>query len=199
MKQWENSEFAQKANEIPNFLEDLQYFGDLYEELVKPFLTRSEGSELFRNITFVHGDFHLGNICITDDDTAILYDWQCFGFASNATELSHFVSSSVLADPVTDNELLQAYYHELTSDFGEGIGVEKEDYPYPIFEREMLIRFISYGAIMSTVLYFASPASLEARMGDQRLDLLSLNMYRRIFRILRDPERDTKAFILSGK
>jgi hypothetical protein len=205
MKKWQDSEFSKLAAEVPGFQDDLQYFGDCFDELIKPFLTtkRLKKSELFQNITFVHGDFHVANICITDDNTAILYDWQCYGYGHGATELSHLMSLGVPFDAEKDRKLLQAYYSELTGDFGKGVLVNPEDYPYSIFEREIMLRFLSYATIFSTMLSFTSPADLESMSAkmDRALewDVALINMFKRVFHILRDPERDNRTYILTGK
>lgn len=202
-KNWEDSDFGRLSKEIPNFEQNLQNYGDTYEELIKPFSTtkRLQNSKLFQNLTLVHGDMHPGNICIRkDNNEPLLYDWQCYGYGQNSTELAFFVSAGAIFDPDNDQELLHTYYDELT---GVG-GVSKEQYPYGLFEREVMIRFLSYGILLTGVLLLETPASVAEREAKkarqpQKLDNLIINMYKRIFHYLHDSERNLKNFILTGK
>jgi hypothetical protein len=202
MEKWQDSGFGRLSDEVPEFRENLQYFGDAYSDLVKPFLTtkRLKNSDLFQNITFVHGDFHLGNLCFPDDHTAMLYDWQCYGYGHGATEISHLLSSGVLFDPENDRELLQAYYSELTSDFGKGVLVDAAKYPFFVFEREITLRFLSYATVFTSMLSFSGPEEMEAMWAKKgtsmNWDNMLVNMFKRVFHILRNPERDVRSFIL---
>eukprot|EP01126_Amoeba_proteus_P002118 TRINITY_DN10665_c0_g1_i3.p1 TRINITY_DN10665_c0_g1~~TRINITY_DN10665_c0_g1_i3.p1 ORF type:complete len:242 (-),score=45.81 TRINITY_DN10665_c0_g1_i3:429-1154(-) len=206
MNVWKGSEFGQLANEIPEFKENLQNFCDNFYDLVQPFLTtkRLKNSELFQNLTFVHGDFHVGNICVTHENTTILYDWQCYGCGHGATELSHLLSLGTEFHVEKDREILKTYYSELTRDFGKGILVNPKLYPYEILEREVMIRFLSYATSFTSILTFADPTEMDALrvkkgMTSMKWEGATLNMFKRVFHILKNPERDDKTFILTGK
>eukprot|EP01124_Arcella_intermedia_P017100 TRINITY_DN2378_c0_g3_i2.p1 TRINITY_DN2378_c0_g3~~TRINITY_DN2378_c0_g3_i2.p1 ORF type:complete len:434 (+),score=110.91 TRINITY_DN2378_c0_g3_i2:2-1303(+) len=186
MEQWKDSEFNQLVNIVPNFQDNLQLLANQYNTLLKPFMTsqKLEGSDLFQNITFLHGDLHGENLFFSQEEV-IFYDWQAYGYGHNTTELSNFISTSVKFDPEGDKELLGAYYEELTGDFGKGVLVKKEDYPYHVFQREILIRMISYGLFFSMFLNFMGPGLMKSLTGDKEAEehmfSMMVNLFERVF------------------
>jgi len=71
-----------------------------------------QSSRLFQHLTFLHGDFHSGNLLFITQDPEdselskfikeiVICDWQCFGYGHPSTEFSYFINN-VEFDPERD-------------------------------------------------------------------------------------------------
>jgi hypothetical protein len=128
----------------------LETFVEVYPKLLKYATNnKSTSGPLFRHHTFLHGDYHSGNLFfVTDpikkeDQTpevkeVITIDWQGYGMGHSATELAYFLS---FCEPSMELDLsiMQSYYEELTKT------VPKETYPFQVMVREVEIRMLGIG------------------------------------------------------
>jgi len=117
---------------------------------------KREEANLFQHRTMVHGDFHPGNIFFDygpegskKEPQVYLIDWQLYGSSAPSLEFIYFLSS-VKSDPDRDSLLLKAYHNELTSDFGKGVLVREEEYPYQTFQKEVEIGVVSVASMWMT-------------------------------------------------
>jgi len=137
----------------------------------KDMLTKYETNDnpssgpLFQHRTFLHGDFHSGNVLfktepsqedpeIKDIKEAIIIDWQCYGYGHPSTEFSYFLAN-VDFDPEADLKLMKIYYEELTKT------VRPEDYPWEIFQREVEIRNVQLTIAGFNMVYKNSPEDFQ--------------------------------------
>jgi len=117
-----------------------------HKDLLLKYTTNDKVSSgpLFQCRTFLHGDFHSGNILFktepsqedlesNDIKEAFLVDWQCFGYGHPSTEFSYLLASLDF-DANRDLMLMKMYYEELTQT------VKPEEYPWEVFQREVEIR-----------------------------------------------------------
>jgi len=125
-------------------------FVEVYPKLLKYFTNdKSTSGPLFKHHTFLHGDYHAGNIFfVTDPKTqedqtpevkdVITIDWQGYGIGHSASDLAYFLS---FCDPSEELDLaiMQSYYEELTKK------VPKETYPFQVMVREVEIRLLGMG------------------------------------------------------
>lgn len=127
-------------------------------------------NELFQHQTFLHGDFHSGNIFfltepsnedpeIQDVKDIALIDFQCYGYGHPSTEFSYFMANCVEFDPETDLLMMKIYYEELTKK------ISPKEYPWEVFQREVEIRFLQF--MMNTFnMYKISPEMMNKVVGD---------------------------------
>lgn len=120
---------------------------------------------LFQHQTFLHGDFHSGNILFKtepsqeDKETkeikeAVLIDWQCFGTGHASTEFSYFIGN-VAFDPERDLKLMKIYYEELTKK------VNPLEYPWEVFQREVEIRSVQFAVTGFNIFFKYSPEDFK--------------------------------------
>lgn len=124
-----------------------------------------QSSPLFQHLTFLHGDFHCGNVLFftepsEEDPTiknikdSVVIDWQMYGYGHPSTEFSYFIAN-VDFDPEQDLKLMRTYYEELTQT------VKPEEYPWEIFQREVEIRNIQLVMAGFNMVYSNSPEDFK--------------------------------------
>lgn len=107
-----------------------------------------ESSPLFQHLTFLHGDFHCGNVLFItepseeDPETknikdSVLIDWQCYGRGHPSTEFSYFIAN-VEYDPDMDLKLMKIYYEELTKT------VKPEEYPWEVSKEKLKLEMFNW-------------------------------------------------------
>jgi len=125
-------------------------FVEVYPKLLKYYTNNKLNSgPLFRHHTFLHGDYHSGNLFFVtepkekEDQTpkvkeVITIDWQGYGIGHSATELAYFLT---FCEPSMELDLgiMQSYYEELTKK------IPKETYPFQVMVREVEIRMLGLG------------------------------------------------------
>jgi thiamine kinase-like enzyme len=120
---------------------------------------------LFQHRTFLHGDFHSGNILFKTEPSqedaqskdikeAVLIDWQCFGYGHPSTEFSYFLAN-VDFDADGDLKLMKTYYEELTKT------VKPEEYPWEVFQREVEIRSLQLSMAYFCMLFSKTPEEMQ--------------------------------------
>jgi len=120
---------------------------------------------LFQCRTFLHGDFHSGNILFktepsqedpesNDIKEAFLIDWQCYGYGHSSTEFSYFLAN-VDFDADGDLKLLKNYYEELTKT------VKPEEYPWEVFQREVEIRTLQFIMTSFDMMFSRTPEEFQ--------------------------------------
>jgi hypothetical protein len=123
---------------------------------------------LFQCRTFLHGDFHSGNILFKtvpsqedaeskDIKEAFLVDWQCFGYGHPSTEFSYFLANAEL-EADGDLKIMKRYYEELT------ITVKHEEYPWEVFQREVEIRNLQIVMVSFNMFFSKTPEELKKMM-----------------------------------
>jgi len=121
---------------------------------------------LFQQRTFLHGDFHSGNLLFKTEPSpedseskdikeVVLIDWQCFGYGHPSTEFSYFLSTAVDFEADRDLKLMKIYYEELTKT------VKPEEYPWEVFQREVEIRTLQLGIAGFNMKFKNSPEDLK--------------------------------------
>jgi thiamine kinase-like enzyme len=150
----------------PVIREALISFSEHNESLFK-YETNSklQSSPLFQHLTFLHGDFHSGNVLFItepseeDPETknikdSILIDWQCYGYGHPSTEFSYFIGN-VDYDPDQDLQLMKIYYDELTKT------INPEVYPWEVFQREVEIRNVQFVMAGFNMIYSNTPEDFK--------------------------------------
>jgi len=126
---------------------------------------KPSSEKLFQNKTFLHGDFHIGNVFFMtepsqeDPETKdikelVIIDWQCYAYGHPSTEFSYFLNN-VEYDPEGDLKLMKIYYEELTKT------VPSEEYPWEVFQREVEIRTLQLVITSFNLFFKYSPTELE--------------------------------------
>jgi len=124
-----------------------------------------QSSPLFQHLTFLHGDFHCGNVLFItepseeDPETknikdSVVIDWQCYGYGHPSTEFSYFIAN-VDHDPDMDLKLMKIYYEELTKT------VKPEEYPWEVFQREVEIRNVQLVIAGFNLVYRNTPEDFK--------------------------------------
>jgi len=126
-----------------------EIFIEVFPKLLKYFNNnKSTSGPLFKHHTFLHGDYHSGNLFFVTEpkkeDQAlevkevITIDWQGYGIGHSATELAYFLS---FCEPSLELDLaiMQSYYEELTKK------IPKATYPFQVMVREVEIRSLGIG------------------------------------------------------
>jgi len=148
----------------PNIRDALLTFTDQHVKLHKYFSNNVQSGLLFQHKTFLHGDFHPGNIFFINEASPknpqmkeikdiVLCDWQGYGYGNPSTEFSYFLSN-VEFDPERDQKIMKVYYEELIKT------VPKEVYPWKVFEREVDIRTMGLVSSMFRNTASMSPESI---------------------------------------
>jgi len=131
----------------PKLRDSLITFADHYPTLSEKYFNNkiSSSGNLFRHSTFLHGDYHAGNMFFdtkpNENMTVYVCDWQAFGIGHPSTEMAYLLGM-VEPDPALDLRLMRVYYDELTKK------ISPEEYPWKVFERECEIR--TMGLAVST-------------------------------------------------
>jgi len=150
----------------PQIREALITFSE-HKDILSKYCTNDKLSSgpLFQHRTFLHGDFHCGNILFktepSPDDSeskeikeTFLIDWQCFGYGHPSTEFSYFLAN-VDFDAERDLKLMKIYYEELTKT------VKPEEYPWEVFQREVEIRNIQLAITGFNTMFSVAPEDLK--------------------------------------
>jgi thiamine kinase-like enzyme len=150
----------------PAIRDALITFSENNESLLK-YETNSklQSSPLFQHLTFLHGDFHSGNVLFItepseeDPETknikdSVLIDWQCYGYGHPSTEFAYFIAN-VDYDPDRDLNLMRIYYDELTKT------VNPEEYPWEVFQREVEIRNVQIVWAVFNMIYSIEPEEFK--------------------------------------
>jgi len=151
----------------PQIRNALITFSDHKDMLVK-YCTNDKlsSSPLFQKRTFLHGDFHPGNLLFktepSQEDTeskdikeVVLIDWQCFGYGHPSTEFSYFLCNAIEFDADFDLKIMKMYHEELTKT------VKPEEYPWEVFQREVEIRTLQLGISGFNMMFKNSPEDLK--------------------------------------
>jgi len=151
----------------PQIREALITFSE-HKDLLDKYCTNDNLSSgpLFQHRTFLHGDFHSGNILFKTEPSqedaeskdikeAFLVDWQCFGYGHPSTEFSYFLSNAIEFDADRDLKLMKIYYEELTKT------VKPEEYPWEVFQREVEIRTLQLSIAGFNMVFKNSPEQLK--------------------------------------
>jgi len=134
----------------PQLRDSLYTFSDQYSKVSKYFHNDvSRSGPLFKQKTFLHGDLQIGNLFFVTEPSkdnpllkevkeVIFTDWQNYGYGHPSTEFVYFLAN-VDPDPARDLNLMRVYYEELTKT------VPPQEYPWPVFLREVEIRTLGLG------------------------------------------------------
>eukprot|EP01126_Amoeba_proteus_P045696 TRINITY_DN5130_c0_g2_i14.p1 TRINITY_DN5130_c0_g2~~TRINITY_DN5130_c0_g2_i14.p1 ORF type:complete len:377 (+),score=70.62 TRINITY_DN5130_c0_g2_i14:340-1470(+) len=170
LEKWKSLSNAPKVFQEEDRRENFEQLGRVYQEVIYPFLTKPQLFDPFRRRTFLHGDFHVANVFISDDEKTSsssgikLIDWQGYGRGSPAMEITYFLNLSVKFDPTWDVELLKYYHERLTSEHdGHGVLVCKEMYPFDEFQREVMVSQYCLAVCMVNFLQFEDVQNRSAR------------------------------------
>eukprot|EP01126_Amoeba_proteus_P045692 TRINITY_DN5130_c0_g1_i4.p1 TRINITY_DN5130_c0_g1~~TRINITY_DN5130_c0_g1_i4.p1 ORF type:complete len:521 (-),score=100.41 TRINITY_DN5130_c0_g1_i4:466-1836(-) len=170
LEKWKSVPSAPKVFNQEDWRENFEVLARVYREIIYPYLTKPELYDLFRHRTFLHGDFHVANVFISDDEKTSsssgikLIDWQGYGRGSPAMEITYFLNLSVKFDPTWDVELLKYYHERLTSEHdGHGVLVCKEMYPFDEFQREVMVSQYCLAVCMVNFLQFEDVQNRSAR------------------------------------
>jgi thiamine kinase-like enzyme len=138
-----------------------------HKEILLKYNTNDNPSSgpLFQHRTFLHGDFHSGNILFKTEPSQedseskdikeiFLVDWQCFGYGHPSTEFSYFLAN-VDFDADRDLKLMKIYYEELTKT------VKPEEYPWEVFQREVEIRNIQLAMNAFNTMFSSTPEDFQ--------------------------------------
>jgi len=154
----------------PDLREALYTFSDQYSKVAKYFHNNiSTSGPLFKQKTFLHGDLQIGNLFFVTEPSpenplskdvkdVIFCDWQSYGYGHPSTEFVYFLAN-VEPDPARDLKLMKVYYEELTKT------VPPEEYPWPVFLREVEIRTLGLGVSTFNLLRESPEAYIKNRQG----------------------------------
>lgn len=122
--------------------------------------------------TFVHGDFHPGNVlwCWTEDEQTsypVLVDWQVVGLGSGPQDIAQFLISHMTPCErrACEDRLLRAYYEELVS-VKASIA---ETYSYEDCKRDYVAGGIGRWVWLLMVITVVCPPSMTKYFHDQTL------------------------------
>jgi len=138
-----------------------------YDTKIRPYISEKP-PKLFKFKTFVHGDFHYGNLffdCSEKDfksgnfNRVLAIDWQMYGEGYGAAELVYFLGNGVKFEPEIYEKILKEYHAELCA----YIPNNGKDYPFEDFENECTILSIFNVVNGLNMVSFTNPKELEQR------------------------------------
>jgi len=137
----------------PKVKETLKTLGPQFDNFIL------KKKELFQHKTFVHGDYHPGNMFFKtngETENLILIDWSFYGVASPSVEFAYFLDH-VKFDPLLDQKLMETYHKQLIA----FIGSSPDVYPFEHFKMECHIMYFSITVTLFKLFCSKTPEEMK--------------------------------------